>query len=92
MRGRGFLLLAAVLAKPCFRDGWPCLKPARPWKPNSGCLKRPDDPRSYITPVESIFVEWDRNLIWAMANSGMYLLTSDALGTPQFDLAGIAGN
>ncbi|MAO26619.1 hypothetical protein [Roseovarius sp.] len=51
-----------------------------------------DDPRSYITPVESIFVEWDRNLIWAMANSGMYLLTSDALGTPQFDLAGIAGN
>ncbi|WP_336096434.1 hypothetical protein [Roseovarius sp. CH_XMU1461] len=51
-----------------------------------------DDPRSYITPVESVFVEWDRHLIWVMANSGMYLLTSDALGTPQFDLAGIAGN
>lgn len=43
-----------------------------------------NDPRSYITPVESIFVEWDRNLIWAFANSGMYLLSADVLGEPNF--------
>jgi len=39
-----------------------------------------NDPTSYNTPVESIFVEWDRNLIWVFANSGIYLLSSDAMG------------
>jgi hypothetical protein len=42
-----------------------------------------NDPRSYSNPVESIFVEWDRKLIWAFANSGIYLLTTPALGKPQ---------
>ncbi|MEO9338611.1 hypothetical protein ABFT80_14315 [Mesorhizobium sp. SB112] len=48
-----------------------------------------NDPQSYITPVESIFVEWDRNLIWAFANSGMYLLSTKALGEPNFGLGGL---
>ncbi|MFF5247774.1 LVIVD repeat-containing protein [Streptosporangium sp. NPDC000095] len=41
------------------------------------------DPRSYLVPTESIFVEWDRRLVWAFTNSGMYLLTSPLLGEPR---------
>jgi hypothetical protein len=42
-----------------------------------------DNPRSYLVPTESIFVEWDRRLVWAFTNSGMYLLTSPRLGEPR---------
>lgn len=28
-----------------------------------------DNPRSYLVPTESIFVEWDRRLVWAFCNS-----------------------
>lgn len=35
-------------------------------------------------PVECTAVEWDRNLIWAFTNGGMYLLSSPAMGTPNF--------
>ena len=34
-------------------------------------------------PMECITVEWDRKLIWGFANSGIYLLSSPALGTPR---------
>ncbi|MDG4830570.1 hypothetical protein O7627_14840 [Solwaraspora sp. WMMD1047] len=44
-----------------------------------------DNPRSYLVPTESIFVEWDRRLVWAFTNSGMYLLTSPLLGDPRPD-------
>jgi hypothetical protein len=47
-----------------------------------------DNPRSYLVPTESIFVEWDRRLVWAFTNSGMYLLTSPLLGEPRLDLGG----
>ena len=33
-------------------------------------------------PLECMVVEWDRKLIWGFANSGIYLLTSPALGKP----------
>ena len=36
----------------------------------------------HSNPVHSIFVEWDRNLIWAFSNHGMYLLSSPLLGEP----------
>jgi hypothetical protein len=31
-----------------------------------------------------MMVEWDRRLIWAMADSGIYLLSHPALGKPDF--------
>ncbi|KAA0966289.1 hypothetical protein FQ087_08650 [Sporosarcina sp. ANT_H38] len=36
----------------------------------------------HSNPVQSIFVEWDRNLIWAFSNHGMYVLSSPVLGDP----------
>lgn len=44
-----------------------------------GKTTRPSD---HSNPVHSIFVEWDRNLIWAFSNHGMYLLSSPLLGEP----------
>lgn len=41
-----------------------------------------DNPRSYVVPTESIFVEWDRRIVWAFTTSGMYLLSASALGEP----------
>jgi len=32
-------------------------------------------------------VEWDRRLIWAMSDSGIYLLSHRSLGKPAFALA-----
>jgi hypothetical protein len=29
-----------------------------------------------------VFVEWDRNLIWAATDTGLYLLTTPELGDP----------
>ncbi len=45
-----------------------------------------NNPQSHKNPLETLVVEWDRNLIWAFANSGIYLLSSPALGKP--DLTG----
>jgi hypothetical protein len=41
-----------------------------------------NNPQSHKNPIETLVVEWDRNLIWAFANSGIFLLSSPALGTP----------
>jgi hypothetical protein len=43
-----------------------------------------NNPRSHIMGVHAIIVEWDRNLIWAFSNSGIYLLSTPALGVPSF--------
>lgn len=40
------------------------------------------EPRAYVVPTESIFVEWDRKLVWAFTTTGMYLLSSPELGEP----------
>jgi hypothetical protein len=37
----------------------------------------------YNSPMECVAIEWDRNLIWCFANSGIYLLSSAALGKPR---------
>jgi hypothetical protein len=42
-------------------------------------------PGSYVTPTDAIHVEWDRKLIWAFTNSGIYLLSTPTLGEPSFD-------
>ncbi|MCC8393075.1 hypothetical protein LJ656_10785 [Paraburkholderia sp. MMS20-SJTR3] len=42
------------------------------------------DPHSYATPMENVFIEWDRKLIWAFGNTGIYLLSTPALGEPDF--------
>jgi hypothetical protein len=39
---------------------------------------------SYARIGDGLFVEWDRNLIWAVADSGVYLLSHPSLGTPNF--------
>lgn len=44
-----------------------------------GKTTRPSD---HSNPVHSIFVEWDRNLIWAFSNHGIYVLSSPLLGEP----------
>lgn len=36
----------------------------------------------HSNPVHSIFVEWDRNLIWAFSNHGIYVLSTPLLGEP----------
>ncbi|MGH6637846.1 MAG: hypothetical protein ACREXN_14655 [Polaromonas sp.] len=38
--------------------------------------------RALPNPVHSIFVEWDRNLVWVFSNHGMYVLSSELLGKP----------
>ena len=32
--------------------------------------------------VDNVFIEWDRKLIWAATDSGLYLLSAPALGDP----------
>jgi len=39
---------------------------------------------SYTRTGDGLFVEWDRRLIWAMADSGVYLLSHPSLGKPDF--------
>ena len=49
--------------------------------PSAGDLLRNG---SYTRVGDGIFVEWDRRLIWAMADSGIYLLSHPSLGNPNF--------
>ena len=44
-----------------------------------------DNPRSYYRLGESVFVEWDRNVIWFGSNHGYYIMSDPALGEPIFD-------
>jgi hypothetical protein len=44
-----------------------------------------EDYRSWFRGTgESVFVEWDRNLIWLATHGGTYCLSTPALGTPDF--------
>ncbi len=49
--------------------------------PSGGSMDRPG---SFNRIGDGMMVEWDRNLIWAMADSGIYLLSHPALGKPEF--------
>jgi len=54
-----------------------------------GCFVPPMTPGgkkddSYKSSLECIAIEWDRRLIWAFSNTGVYLLSSPALGAPSF--------
>lgn len=49
--------------------------------PSGGALDRPG---SFNRIGDGLMVEWDRRLIWAMADSGIYLLSHPALGKPDF--------
>ncbi len=46
------------------------------WEPLSGPMS------DSIRTVDNVFVEWDRKLIWAATDSGLYLLSAPALGKP----------
>jgi len=43
---------------------------------------RYEDPDSHCRDVDTIFVEWDRRLIWVCSLTGMYLIRSPVLGQP----------
>jgi len=49
--------------------------------PTGGSLDRPG---SFNRVGDGIMVEWDRRLIWALADSGIYLLSHPSLGKPDF--------
>ncbi|WP_394779878.1 hypothetical protein, partial [Undibacterium sp.] len=42
--------------------------------------------RALPNPVHSIFVEWDRNLIWVFSNHGIYTLSTPLLGDGVFGM------
>lgn len=42
-----------------------------------------DDYLSYPRDTDSIFVEWDRKLMWVGTGTGIYLITSPLLGKPE---------
>jgi len=50
--------------------------------PQAGSL---DTPGSYHRSVDHILVEWDRRLIWAGTDTGLYLLSAQQLGAPIVD-------
>ena len=37
---------------------------------------------AYTRPADQIFIEWDRNLIYAGTTTGVYILSTPALGKP----------
>jgi hypothetical protein len=41
-----------------------------------------DDYLSYPRDTDNVYVEWDRKLMWAATGTGLYLITSPALGKP----------
>ena len=43
---------------------------------------RLDSQQSHERSADSVFVEWDRKLIWLATNNGLYLLSSPELGDP----------
>ena len=47
--------------------------------PQPGSL---DDYLSYPRDTDAVFIEWDRNLMWVGTGTGLYLVTSPALGKP----------
>ena len=49
-----------------------------------------DDVRSYYRGTDNVFVEWDRRLIWAATNSGLYLLSTPMLGEPILEAMPVA--
>lgn len=50
--------------------------------PTSGSFS---DPGSWNRIGDGLFVEWDRRLIWAFADSGVYLISHPSLGKPDFE-------
>jgi hypothetical protein len=40
---------------------------------------------SYDRTVDNVFIEWDRNIIWAGADTGLYALSCPNLGKPMLD-------
>ena len=50
--------------------------------PQGGDLKKFG---SYDRTVENVFIEWDRNIIWCAADTGLYALSCPNLGKPILD-------
>lgn len=43
---------------------------------------RLEEPETYERGSDSVFVEWDRRLLWLATNDGLYLLSTPQLGEP----------
>ncbi|HEV2101944.1 MAG TPA: hypothetical protein VGR58_04115, partial [Candidatus Acidoferrum sp.] len=50
--------------------------------PQGGDLKKFG---SYDRTVDNVFIEWDRNIIWAATDTGLYALSCPNLGKPMLD-------
>ncbi len=40
---------------------------------------------AYGNQTHGVYVEWDRNIAWALTNHGIYALSSKVLGKPDLD-------
>jgi hypothetical protein len=49
-----------------------------------------DDYLSYPRDTDNVFVEWDRKLMWVGTGTGLYLVTSPALGKPLLEPMAVA--
>lgn len=56
-----------------------------PTKPVGDGYYIPRNPGDYVRHGESVFVEWDRGLLWFGSAAGMSLLSHPALGEPIFE-------
>ncbi len=76
------------LAMTYFGGGLQCFDLSDPRQPKNVAYFIPpqagelDKWNSFNRSVESVFIEWDRKLIWAGSDSGLYLLSSPHLGEP----------
>jgi hypothetical protein len=44
-----------------------------------------DDYLSYPRDAGAVFIEWDRNIMWCGTGTGLYCVTTPALGKPNFE-------
>lgn len=71
-----------------FNAGVQCYDITRPEAPRISAYFIPpqggslDDFASFDRDTDNMFVEWDRRLIWALTSTGIYLLSTPALGQP----------
>lgn len=79
-----------------FNGGLQCYDVTFPGEPRIAAYFIPgqggtiDDFGSYFRDTDNVFVEWDRRLIWAACNSGLYLLSTPMLGEPILDPMSVA--
>ncbi len=81
----------SFVAYAYFIGGLRCYDVSNPYRPEEVAYFIPpqggdlNDFGSYNRTVDNVFIEWDRNVIYVAADTGIYVLTTPALGRPSFD-------